>query len=206
MNRTTPPAEYNSRSDSDEGNKCHHTERGGRRLPPPAPCYPRAPAQPPSELARETWPGSVLGRPDESMVDAVRADVIPDNDAVVVNRTHFRCQGAGRVDRSEDALVVDESVRVAQSIVIPSRHLAAVVDGERNRVDGARRLDMAEDAINAHHGVGETSRLIAGKPAHVSLLIDPVQPGSERAGKADVSEHAILPDKSVRRGGSFRRD
>src|SRR5207237_7573738 len=95
----------------------------------------------------EPWPGLVLRRPDESMVDAVRADVIPDNDAVVVNRSHFRCQGAGPVNRGEDALVVDKSVRVAQSVIVPSRHLAAVVDGERNRVDGVRRLDMAEDAI-----------------------------------------------------------
>src|SRR5437879_10900213 len=140
------------------------------------------------------------------MVDAVRAYVIPDNDAVVVNRSHFRCQGAGQVNRSEDALVVDKSVRFAQRVVVPSRHLAAVVDGERNRVDGARRLDMAEDAINAHHGMSETARLIGGEPGHVSLLIDPVQPGSERAGKADVSEDAILPEKSVRRGGSFRGD
>src|SRR2546426_11156057 len=140
------------------------------------------------------------------MIDAVRADVIPDNDAVVVNRSHFRRQGAGRVNRGEDALVVDKSVRVALSVVVPSRHLIAVVDGERNRVDGARRLDMAEDAINAHHGMSETARLIGGEPAHVSLLIDPVQPSSERAGKADVSEDAVLPDEAVRRGGSFRGD
>jgi len=28
MNRTTPPAEYNSRSDPDEDNKCHHKVKG----------------------------------------------------------------------------------------------------------------------------------------------------------------------------------
>src|SRR2546426_263079 len=140
------------------------------------------------------------------MIDAVRADVIPDNDAVVVNRSHFRCQGAGPVNRGEDALVVDKSVRVAQSVVVPSRHLAAVVDAERNRVEGARRLDMAEDAINAHHGMRETARLIGGKPGHVSLRVDPVKPGSERAGKAHVSEDAILPDKPVRGGAPFGGD
>src|SRR5437879_13739772 len=104
------------------------------------------------------------------MVDAVRAYVIPDNDAVVVNRSHFRCQGAGRVNRGEDALVVDKSVRVALSVVVPSRHLIAVVDGERNRVDGARRLDMAEDAISAHDGMRETAGLMGGAPASVALL------------------------------------
>src|SRR5258708_5081115 len=112
---------------------------------------------------RKLWPGSVLRRPEESMVHAVRADVIPDNDAVVTNRSYFRCQGAGRVNRGEDALVVDKAVRVAQSVVVPSRHLAEVVDGERNRVNGARRLGMAENAIDAHHGVCETARLIGGK-------------------------------------------
>src|SRR5258708_7111921 len=158
-------------------NKCHRKPKGAEDdSRPPAPCYPPAPAQPPSEPAREMWPGSVLGRSDEPTVDAVRADVIPDNEAVVVNRSHFRCLGAGRVDGSEDALVVDKSVRVAQSVVIPPRHLAAVFDGERNRVDGARRLDMAEAAINAHHGVSEPPRLIGGKSAHVSLLINPIKP------------------------------
>src|SRR5207249_9798284 len=102
--------------------------------------------------------------------------------------------------------LVDNSVRVARSVVVPSRHLAAVVDGERNGVDGARRLDMAEDAINAHHGMSETARLIGGEPGHVSLRVDPVKPGPERAGKADVSEDAILPDEAVRRRGSFRGD
>src|SRR6185369_5633666 len=87
-----------------------------------------------------------------------------------------------------------------------SRHLTVVVDGERNGVDRASRLHVVKDAVHAHHRVGETPRLIRGKPAHVSLLIDPVKPGSERAGEADVSEDAVLPDESVRRGGSFRWD
>src|SRR5205807_8005747 len=90
--------------------------------------------------------------------------------------------------------------------VVPSGHLAAVVDGEGNRVDAARRVDMAEAAINAHHGMSETTRLIGGEPGHVSLLIDPVQPSSERAGKADVREAAALPDEAVRRRGSFGRN
>src|SRR5882762_1543869 len=140
------------------------------------------------------------------MGNAVRADVIPRNEAAVVNRGHLGSQGSGRVNRSEDAPIVEKAVRVAQSVVVPSRHLTEVVDGECNGVDGARRLDVAEDAINAHHGMRETPRLIGGKPAHVSLLIDPIKPGSESAGKADVSEDAVLPEESVRRGGSFRRD
>src|SRR5882724_11297734 len=159
-----------------------------------------------SEPARESWPGSLLGCSDESMVGAVQADVIPANEAAVVNGGHLRSQGVRRVNGSEDTPIVDKAVRDAQSVVVPSCYLTAVVDGERDGVDGARRLDMAEDAINAHHGVSETSRLIGGKPAHVSLLIDPIKPSSERAGKADVSEDAVLPDESVRRGGSFRRD
>src|SRR5438874_12842735 len=97
-------------------------------------------------------------------------------------------------------------MRVTQSIVVPSCRLAAVVDGNRDRVEGASRLDVAEDAINAHHRVRETPRLIGGKPGHVSLLIDPIKPRSERAGKADMGEDAVLPDESVRRGESFRRD
>src|SRR5204862_282550 len=84
--------------------------------------------------------------------------------------------------------------------------LTAVVDGEGNGVNGAGRFDVAEDAIDAHHGMSETARLIGGKPTHVSLLIDPVNPCSERAGKADISEDAVLPDESVRRRGAFRRD
>src|SRR5260370_17706048 len=103
------------------------------------------------------------------MVDAVRADVIPDNDAVVVNRSHFRCQGAGRVNSSEDAPMVDKAVRVAQSVVVPPRHLTAAVDGEGKGVDGSGRLDVAEDALNAHHGMSETARLIGRQPAPVSL-------------------------------------
>src|SRR5258706_502794 len=165
-----------------------------------------APTGPRSEPARESWPGSLLVRSDESMGGAVRADVIPDNEAVVVNRGHLRTQGTGRVNSTEDAPKVEKTVRVAQSVVVPSRHLTAVVDGERDGVEGARRLDVAEDAIHAHHGVRETPRLIGGKPAHVPLLIDPIKPGSERAGKTDVSEDAVLPEESVRRGGSFRRD
>src|SRR6516165_221748 len=117
------------------------------------------------------------------MVDAVRAYVIPDDEAVVVNCAYLRRQGVGRVNGSEDALIVEKAVRVAQGVVVPSRHLTAVVDGESNGVDCTRRLDVAEDAINAHHGVTEAPRLIGGKPAHVSLLIDPIKPGSERAGK-----------------------
>src|SRR3989442_898353 len=68
----------------------------------------RAPDPPMSSLGNGLAPltntvgqpcaSSVLRRPDESMVDAVRADVIPDNDVVVVNRSHFRCQGAGQVN------------------------------------------------------------------------------------------------------------
>src|SRR5258708_38110574 len=54
-----------------------------------------------TNTVRQQWAGSVLRRPDESVVHAVRADVIPDNDAVVINRSHFRCQGAGRVNRGE---------------------------------------------------------------------------------------------------------
>ena len=137
------------------------------------------------------------------MIDAVLADVIPDNEAVVVNCAYLRCQGAGRIDSSKDALIVDKTVRGAQSVVVPSRHLTTVVDAERNGVHGAWRLDVAEDAINAHHGVSQTPCLIGGKPAHVSLLINPIKPGSERAGKVDVSEDAVLPDESVWRGGAF---
>src|SRR5262245_63848494 len=101
------------------------------------------------------------------MVDAVRADVVPDNEAVILNRSYLRCQGAGHVNSSPDAPIVDKAVRDAQSVIVPSCDLTAVVDGQRNGVYGARRLDMAEDAINARHGVSEPPRLIGGKPAHV---------------------------------------
>src|SRR5213075_114494 len=38
-----------------------------------------------SDPASKAWPGSVRRRSDESVVDAIRTDVITDNDAVVVN-------------------------------------------------------------------------------------------------------------------------
>src|SRR6516225_9865712 len=118
---------------------------------------------------RERWLRSVLGRrSDVSMVDAVRTDVIPDDEAAVVNCGYLRCLGAGRVNRSEDTPIVDKAVRDAQSVVVPSRHLTAVVDGERDGVKRAGGLDMAEDAVNAHHGVSEAPCHIGGKPAHVS--------------------------------------
>src|SRR5262249_33595950 len=127
-------------------------------------------------------------------------------EAVVLNRGHLRAKGTRRINCSEDAPIIDKTVRVAQGIVVPPRHLAAVVNGERKRVEGAGPLDVAEDAINAHHGVSETPRLIGGKPAHVSQVINPIKPGSERPGKADFSKDAVLPEESVRRGRSFRRD
>src|SRR4051812_24850634 len=148
----------------------------------------------------------MLGRSDKSVIGSVRADVVPGNEAVVANRGHLRSEGAWHVDRSEDAPVIDKTVRDAQSVVVPSRSLTAVVDGERNGVGGTRRLYVAEDAIEAHHSMSEPSRLIAGKPAHVSLLIDTIKAGCERAGKTDGSEYAVLPNESVGRGGSFRRD
>src|SRR5436305_6450283 len=97
-------------------------------------------------------------------------------------------------------------MRVAQSIVVPSCRLTAVVDGNRDRVHGASRFDVAEGPIKTYHGVRETSRLIAGKPADVSLIIDAIKSRSERAGKADIREDAVLPDESVRRRRSFRRN
>src|SRR5262249_27510207 len=139
-------------------------------------------------------------------VDAVHAYIVPDDEAVVVNCAYLGCHGIGRVNGGEDALIVEKAVRVALSVVVPSCDLTAVVDGERNGGNGARRRDVTEDAINEHHGVGEAPGLIGGKPAHVSLLIDPVKPGPESAGKADVSEDAVLPDESVRRSGAFRRN
>src|SRR5215470_4436703 len=103
----------------------------------------KAPVWQLADAAPESSPGSVAGRSDVSMVDAVRADVIPDNEAVVLNRSYLRSQGAGHVNSSPDAPIVDKAVRDAQSVIVPSGHLTAVVDGERNGVYGARRLDMA---------------------------------------------------------------
>src|SRR5215471_20308814 len=139
------------------------------------------------------------------MVDAVHVVVVPDDEAVVFNRAYLRCQRVGRINGSEDALIVEKAVRDALSVVVPSRHLTAVVDVEGNGVKGARRLDRAEAAIDSHHSMSKALRVLR-KPADVSLLIDPVKPGSERAGKADFSEDAVLPDESVWRGESFRRN
>src|SRR5438046_2434067 len=155
---------------------------------------------------RSPWSGSVLRRPDESMGGAVHAHIVPGDEAVAVGGGNLRSQGARRVNGSEDAPKEEKAVRVALSVVVPSRHLTAVVDGERKGVEGAGRFDVAEDTINPHHGMSETARLIGGKPAHVSLLVDPVKPCSERAGKADFVKDAVLPDEAIRRSGSFRRN
>src|ERR1043166_7396152 len=98
------------------------------------------------------WLGSVLRRPDESMGCSVQAHIVPDDEAAVASGGYLRSQGARRVNGSEDAPIVEESVRVALSVVVPSRHLTTVVDGERKGVDGTGRFDVAEAAINAHHG------------------------------------------------------
>ena len=162
-----------------------------------------------SETAWESWSGSVRGRDgrsDESMFDTVRADVISGNETVVLNRGDLRALGARHVNGSEDTPGVDKPVGVAQRVVIPSSHLTSIIDAERNGIGGARGFDVAEDAVHARHGVSEAPRHIGGKPADVSALIDPIQPGAERARKADAREDAVLPDEPVWRIGTFRRD
>src|SRR5260221_11544208 len=97
--------------------------------------------------------GSVLRRPDESMGGAVHAHIVPGDEAVVDSGGNLRSQGARRVNGREDATIVEKAVRVALSVVVPSRHLTAVIDGGRKGGDGAGRFDVAGDAINARRGM-----------------------------------------------------
>ena len=83
-----------------------------------APCYLQARVRPLSDIEPKPWPGSVLRRFDESMGGAVHAHIVPDDDAVVVNRGYLRSQGIRRVNGSEDAPIVKKAVRVAQSVVV----------------------------------------------------------------------------------------
>src|SRR5262249_7073405 len=91
------------------------------------------------------------------------------------------------------------------SVIVPSCRLTSVVDGECDGVKCAGRLDRAEAPIDSDHGMSKALRVLR-KPTDISLLIDSIKPCSQGARKADVSEDAVLPDKSVRRGGSFRRN
>src|ERR1044071_342280 len=60
-------------------------------------------------------------------------------------------------------------------------------------------------AIDPHHSVSKTCRILR-KAAHVSLLIDAINPCSQGAGKTDLSEDAVLPDESIWRGCPFGRN